>query len=195
MTDNPYKAPSVEAQPTGVQPGYMRFYNLNHAGVPLALAFVILPLALFGIGFLKATGRLVTQHGEPSQEGAMFLAIVLGVGELVALIYACYVPVLWFEIGPTLRYRSLLRSNDVDWRDVKRIWFDAEQQVRRIGAFIIFYGRIYRYLNIRLDDYKDLQVLVSAEREAALRSILQTHRNYRDSPFDEDEPAGEEDVD
>jgi hypothetical protein len=134
--ENPYRSPTTSSAGAKPLDDRIRISNFNHAGVPLAIAFVIGPILLAGLIWLAAHGRVVNGQGIPANSEALAIIALVGLAEVVACAYALRVPVLWLEIGPTLRYATALAVREVAWDNVQRIWIDREDWKGRAAPFV-----------------------------------------------------------
>jgi hypothetical protein len=190
---NPYAAP--QPAPAAAADRIL-IRNYNQAGGPLAIALLFGPLALAALIWAVAGGHL-SDPGEMGT-GAGIMLIVLGcLAELSAIIYALRVPVLWAEIGPTLRYGSLLGAKEVDWNDVQRIWVDRDDTDVRVLPLVSIKMATHWMLVIRINDYKDLNFHVPTASMGLVETVMRRHPRFKDSPFDDEPPdeSGEDEVD
>ena len=190
---NPYAAP----QPApGAAADRILIRNYNQAGGPLAIALLFGPLALAGLIWAVASGRL-DDPGELGTGAGVALILLGCLAELAAIFYAVRVPVLWAEIGPTLRYGSLLGAREVDWNDVQRIWVDRDDTDVRVFPLVSIKMATHWMLVIRINDYKDLNFHVPTASMELVEAVMRRHPRFKDSPFDEEPPdeSGNDEVD
>jgi len=189
---NPYAAPQVAAT---ADSDCILIRNFDQAGVPLAIALFFGPLLLGGLIWLVANGRLVNDQGQSTFVASITIIVFGCLAELAAIIYAVRVPVLWAEIGPTLRYGSLVGTREVDWNDVQRIWVDRDDTHVRVLPLVGIKVATHWMLVIRINDYKDLEFHVPTERMELVEGIMRRHPRFKDSPFDEEPPDIPSDAD
>jgi hypothetical protein len=166
---NPYQPP----QTVGPANDRILVRNFNDAGGPLAMTLVIGPLLIGATIWMMASGRMKNA----TLEGNITILTLMALAELGGLIYAIRVPTLWVELGPTIRYGSLASTHEVEWRDVRRIWFDRADEYARIGPIRVTLSKNHA-LVVEINDYKELRVLVPAHKLELLRSILSRHPRF-----------------
>ena len=181
--DNPYQSPSSDvAQPSG----RIRITNYNLAGGPLAVAFVIGPLLL--LGAYSATVSGWSKLPESQRGGRVAWLTLWSAVELGALVYAVRVPILWVEIGPTLRHATLTRIQETPWPSVQRIWFDRQDE--RGPLFVKFAS--HHALVVQINDYQEVRAIVPADRLNLIHAIVAKLPQFKNSPFDEEIPGTED---
>jgi hypothetical protein len=166
----------------------LRVNNYNLAGGSIFVVMVVGPLVLGWLVYLIVMGGVRNEDGELTLVLPIILLVIGSVIQLIAIVYALTVPVLWVEIGGTLRYATLLRVHDVDWGDVQRIWFDREDVKLHTLLPVTLVERFV--LAIQVSEYRSLRVLVPTSRMPLVAAIMNLHPKFKDSPFD-DEPVDE----
>ena len=185
--ENPYRPPAVISETSRDR---LAYWNLNHAGVPLLVAFVIGPVLTGGLAWFVLNGRFGNNPDQPeTATGFVFLGLAC-FANLAALIYAFRVPVIWLEIGPSLRYATIAARHEVQWDDVQRIWFDREDYHWQFMPFARVTVAEHHVLVIQINDYKDLRFLVPTKDKSFLALLMVRHPNFKHSPFDDESEHG-----
>lgn len=167
----------------------LRIGNFNYAGAQLFGAFVIGPAVLGWLIYIAWTGGFRDDQGERTLVLNVILIVAGSLIQVAVLFYAFILPVLWVEIGRTLRYATLLRVHDVDWGDVQRIWFDREDSKLHTLVPVTLVER--HVLVINVSEHRSLRVLVPTSRLPLIAAIMELHPRFKNSPFDE-EPIAEQ---
>jgi hypothetical protein len=191
---NPYQPPESASPSKVVTDDRLRISNYNHAGVPLAVAFVIGPTILFGSAWLAWNTTTTSAVVGGNRSEPIAILVFVGLAEIVACIYAIRIPTLWVEIGPTLRYATLWAIRDFAWEDVQRIWIDREDWEGGFGPFTVTYAKHF-VLVIQIDDHKDLRVLIPTDRKYLIEAIMRQHPRFKDSPYDDEATDDDDDAD
>jgi hypothetical protein len=167
---NPYQSPPVVGPPAD----RILVRNYNYAGGELAMVLVIGPLLIAGMVWLIVNGRM----RDTPLSGQIIILAMMVLAELAGLVLALRNSTLWIELGPTIRYGSLIMAHEVEWSDVQRLWFDRDDKY--VGVWPARVTLELRHiLVIEISDSKDLRVHVPSKKLSILEAMLSRHPRFR----------------
>jgi hypothetical protein len=166
----------------------LRVGNYNYAGANLFMTFVVGPAILGWLVYLAVTGGVRDEQGQPSVTPVIVLIVIGSTIQVGAMIYSLNVPVLWVEIGHTLRYATLVRVHEWDWGNVQRIWFERDDSKVHTLIPVTLVKR--HVLAIQVNEARSLRVLIPTSQLTLIATIMELHPRFKDSPYDE-EPIAE----
>jgi hypothetical protein len=150
----------------------IRISNLNYAGFPLALGFVIAPILIILVTCLLASGGIKNKDGTTD----WLVTIIIGTLFLGASVfmfgYALTQPVLSIILGDQLCFRQVLGERSRPWSDVAAIRLEDERShlKTKIPGLSIALGT-HRILVITFRDCGELRIMVSPAHEERIRAI------------------------
>lgn len=157
----------------------VRFYNWNYAGLPLFLGFIGGPGVASLYFYLWANGRI--NAARPDEDNGLGLGIALILIATGLFLYALLGPVIWFELGEEISYRTIARQWTRPWTDVKRIWFDTKDTEMDICLMPVKLGT-HHLLLIDFDNYNSLSVYVCKSQRDVLEPVLKICPEFRNWP-------------
>lgn len=155
------------------EPSTVRIQNANYAGGALLLFGLIVPVIAGFVWWVILTGKAGKPSGEPDWAFVLLIGGPTLMAGIVCPLEAARQAVLWLEVGPCLRYRTLLGIRTRDWSEVRSWGFEDERGEVGTGLPLVSVplGK-HRILSIKLGPWTDLRVKVRPAAEPELRELI-----------------------
>jgi hypothetical protein len=151
----------------------MRITNANYAGGSILLFGVLIPAGCAFIWWAILDPRWHERSGSPDWAFRVFIGGPALLAAIVCPIEVARQTVLWLEIGPRLRYCTLLGIRSVEWSQVRR-WTVTDEETK-LGTNLPFVHipiGVHRVLSVELGPCTDLRVKIAADQEPRVRDVI-----------------------